>query len=289
MIKYTLKPFLFSIIIASIFSASSCDTKDDLSKNNPQSIHRLTNEDIITVSQILITKSSEQNTSKNLIIAAPEKPYLEYNNMLAAQNLTIEIDPRTVHILDQTYEENVQYMKDLHLFSDSEIAAVTIFKNELLNTNDFATSIFHFEKAISILPMTNAKSQRFYNFIDGLKAMNAYDPNYFKGTLTAKSNGGLFGTCLSASIGVGIAFVGLATIEVGSFGVATGVCVAGFIWASAEWGKACGGKGKRLYPKAVLEPLEDTSTSANNFLRLDANGDLIVPPITISKTYKVIY
>ncbi|MFL0093053.1 hypothetical protein, partial [Tenacibaculum maritimum] len=49
----------------------------------------------------------------------------------------------------------------------------------------------------------------------------------------------LFGSCLSASIGLGIAFVGLATLEVGSAGLATGVAAAGFIWASGEWGAAC--------------------------------------------------
>ena len=51
--------------------------------------------------------------------------------------------------------------------------------------------------------------------------------------------GGLFGSCASASVGLGIAFLGLATLTAASGGLATGVAVGGFIWASGEWGAAC--------------------------------------------------
>jgi hypothetical protein len=107
--------------------------------------------------------------------------------------------------------------------------------------------------------------------------MNAYDPDFFKGgSITGKS--ALFGSCLSASIGVGIAFVGLATIEVGSFGVATGACVAGFLWTAAEWGAACKGGHKKLYPAHIDKSQVKTET---NFLTLDENGDLIESPILL--------
>lgn len=287
MIKHILKPALRSIVIASIFITSGCDNKDEsLNDNTQNTIHRLTDKDIIEVSNALKIKDNEvqskknSSTSKSFIEAAPEEPYLEYEDLVGAQNLRIEIDSRTAHILDQTYEQNIQYLNDLNLFSNEQLAAVTAFKDELLNTQNFDASILHFENAILLLPMTSKKLQRFYNFIDGLKAMYSYDPDYFKGnTATAKSNGGLFGSCMSASIGVGIAFVGLATIEVGSFGAATGVAVAGFIWASAEWGAACKGGEKRLYPAHIDKTKEKKS---ENFITLDENGDLIDSPILLS-------
>lgn len=285
MINHSLSPRFIIIIIGFLFSISSCETKDDSSTNETQSIHRLTDEDIAGVSKAIKAKDTELKvknsnlTSKDITVASPEEPYIEYQDLLAEQKLSIEIDSRTAQILDQTYEQNIQYLKDLHLFNNQELAAVTAFKDELLNTRNFNNSISHFESSILLIPMTNKKLQRFYNFIDGLKAMNDYDPNFFKGDgLTSKSNGGLFGSCLSASIGVGIGFVGLATIEVGSFGTATGVAVAGFIWASAEWGAACGGKGKKKYPKAIFPPVK----KAEEFLKFDENGDLIKSPILIN-------
>jgi len=280
-------------IALSIFLISSCDNKEEnLTQNKEQSIHRLTNEDIAKISNLIKIKDTEVQAKKANLKSktytetfpepTPAEPYLEYVDLLAAENLKIEVDFRTAHILDQTYEQNIQYLNDLQLFSTNELAAVTAFKDELLNTKDFNTSIFNFENAILLLPMTNKKLQRFYNLIDGLKVMNAYDPEYFKGNyLTSKSTGGLFGSCLSASIGVGIAFVGLATIEIGSFGAATGVAVAGFIWASAEWGAACKGAGgnKRIYPAEIHK---STVRASENFIILDENGDLIESPFFIS-------
>lgn len=282
--KHILKAKLLTIIIASIFLTSSCDTKEDQVTGNTQTNHRLSDEDIATASKIIKTKDNQVKvkksslTNKTFIEAAPEEPYLEYKDLISTQDLRIEIDSRTSHILDQTYEQNIQYLNDLHLFSTNELAAVTVFKDELLNTQNFDISILHFENAILLLPMTSKKLQRFYNFIDGLKVMNAYDPDYFKGGGTTKITSRLFGSCLSASIGVGIAFVGLATIEVGSYGTATGFAVAGFIWASAEWGAACkGAGGKRSYPAFIDKSVK----TSKNFITLDENGDLIESPILL--------
>jgi hypothetical protein len=288
--KYKLRTSFLTIAITCFFLTSSCDTKENIitSKDN-ESINRLSDTDILTVSKAIKEKDREVQlkkidlTSKNSIQALPQEPYLEYESLLAEKELKIQIDSRTSQILDQTYEENMQYLKDLHLFSLNELEAVTVFKDELIKTKNFKTSILHFENAILLLPMTKKKLQRFYNFIDGLKAMNNYDPDFFKGNINSKSTGRVFGTCLSASIGVGIAFAGLATIEVGSFGAATGIAVAGFIWASAEWGAACKGGYKKVYPAHIDKRSVKTP---QNFLTLDKNGDLITSPIMISYVVK---
>lgn len=285
MVNHKLKSKFLKLIIPCLFLISSCETKEDSLSNDTKAIHRLTDEDIVTVSNAIKAKDAQLAAkriglaNKSLTEAPIEQPYEEYQELIAVQDLSIQIDDRTAHILDQTYEENIQYLSNLHLFTAQELATVTTLKNELLNTKNFNTSIAHFESAILSLPMTNKKLQRFYNFIDGLKAMNAYDPEFFKGaTLTSKSNG-VFGSCLSASIGVGIAFVGLATIEVGSFGAATGVAVAGFIWASAEWGAACrGGNKKRQYPPAIIQKVK----KVEELVTFNDEGDLNRSPILVT-------
>jgi len=282
------KSFIKVITMALVFSAASCDKNEESLTNKPESIYRLTDQDIITASNLI--KSKDENiqakkygkTSKANFDEQedPQQPYLEYMALIANQDLQIEIDDRTELFLDQTYEENIEYLSQLHLFSENELAAVTAFKDELINTKNFKTSISHFENAILLIPMTQKKLQRFYNFIDGLKVMNAYDPEFFTTDSYTSKRTGLFGSCLSASIGVGIAFVGLATIEVGSFGAATGVAVAGFIWASAEWGAACKGSGNRsVYPADVNKAT--VRHSLDVFISLDENGDLLESPILV--------
>lgn len=279
-----LKKYNFLIITAFIFFIS-CDTRDEIKDSNLNNVYRLNEKEIKNVSNLLKIKDDEVRAKRNVLKAsiepAPELPYEEYVDLLADKDLSIEIDERMSHILDQSYEENIQYLNSMNIFSTSEIAAVTAFKNELETTHNFNASILHFESSIKLLPLTYKKLQRFYNFIDALKVMNNLDPDFFSGNANvfAKSTSGIFGSCLSATIGVGIAFVGLATIEVGSFGTATAVAVAGFIWASAEWGAACkGGLKKAQYPKKIIKPIQKANL---NYITLDENGDVVDGPITL--------
>ncbi|WP_281633398.1 hypothetical protein [Flavobacterium luteolum] len=287
--KNLFKSFLIVITVALFFSSSSCEKSEEILTNKPESIYRLTDQDIIDASNLIKLKDDNIQAKKYGKTSkanfdeqeAPEQPYLQYMALIADQDLQVEIDYRTEHILDKTYEENIEYLKQLNLYSENELAAITAFKDELINTKNFKTSIFHFENAILLLPMTQKKLQRFYNLIDGLKVINAYDPEFFtKDSYTSKSTG-FFGSCLSASIGLGAAFVGLATIQVGSFGVSTGVTVAGFIWASAEWGAACKdvGGNKRIYPADVNKAT--FRHSSDIFITLDENGDLVESPILV--------
>ncbi|MFB9107152.1 hypothetical protein [Flavobacterium gyeonganense] len=282
MMEHLLKPrFLISLI--AFILISSCDTKEESVNHKTHTVHRLSYNDIVTVTKAISEKDAEIKSKKILASkftpepVAPELPYEEYYDFLAGQQISIEIDDRTAPILDQTYEENIQYLDDLNLFSTEELAIVTAFKDDLESTNNFNISISKFEHAILALPMTNNKLQRFYNFIDALKVMNNFDPLFFNGGRITGKSGKLFGSCLSATIGVGIAFVGLATIEVGSFGTATAFAVVGFVWASAEWGAACKGGGKKLVPP-MKKPIKNVEVE---LIKLDLNGDLVTEPIRI--------
>ncbi|AZA47750.1 hypothetical protein EG346_05895 [Chryseobacterium carnipullorum] len=94
-----------------------------------------------------------------------------------------------------------------------------------------------FERNIGTLTLSEKKKQIFSNFVDTLTLINYNTPNYFE--VASSTTGRLFGSCLSATIGFGIAAGCLATIEVGSWGTATVLTCAGYVWASGEWVAAC--------------------------------------------------
>jgi hypothetical protein len=51
---------------------------------------------------------------------------------------------------------------------------------------------------------------------------------------------GFWSGCGGATVGLAFGFAGLATLEVGSGGLATGIVVGGWLAASSAWGAACG-------------------------------------------------
>lgn len=290
MISHILKPRFLTLIAASIFLISSCDSKEESSVNEKQTIIRSSDEDLKIISETLKARHDEIQANKYLngktsYVEEPgDQVYTQYRDLLATKNINIDIDARLDHIINNTFEENMQYVSDLHLYTANEIAAITAFKNELESSQNFQTSIANFENAILQLPLTFNKYQRFYYLIDALKAMYLYDPATFSGESVPTAR--LFGSCLSASIGLGAAFAGLAMIQVGSFGASTGLTVASFIWASAEWGAACKTTKKKevVYPETILRPKVLMNPQLITF---DEFGDLVDGPIRLFLTPKL--
>ncbi|PJJ07109.1 hypothetical protein CLU83_0254 [Flavobacterium sp. 1] len=110
MINYKLKSKFCTLIITCILLISSCETKEDSIRNSTIATHRLTDEDILTVSNAIKTKDAQLATErvslshKSLTETPVEEPYEEYQELLEVQDLSIEIDSRIAPILDQTYE-----------------------------------------------------------------------------------------------------------------------------------------------------------------------------------------
>lgn len=252
----------------------SCN-KDDESVNDATSnqLYQLSDDEIIAASHMMLVPIEKRNASKTLIEAEDPSPIVAYSQILAAQKMTMKIDSRTLSIMDNSYQENIKLLKDLNLIDPLEIPIIDNLNKQIHTTHNFETSINDFSKSILNLPLPIIKKQKYINFIDGLRILNQMEPEYFKDSLTPED--ALFGSCLSASIGVGIAFVGLATIEVGSFGLATGAAVVGFIWASAEWGKACKGKGgKKVSAQIKKVPKKIEFDSDGNILTEKDNSSI---------------
>lgn len=280
-----MKKLLLCIIIT--ISSFSC-TKNDESidnKSTTSQLHKLSHDEIIAAKNMMLISESPKKTTSSIPIEKKEDPLVVYSEVLNAQNMTLQIDSRLLPIADNTYEQNIDFLKSKNIIGVDEIKIIDDLKNQIESTSNFEKSIEDFENSILKLPLSNDKKQKYINFIDGLKILNQMEPDLFKDTLTAKSS--LFGTCKSATIGLGLAFVGLATIEVGSFGLATGVAVAGFIWASAEWGKACKGtykKGTQLPAPVKRTPTTGDTDTRINFITVNDN-EVINPTFIIKYSY----
>lgn len=242
-----MKKLLLGIVV--FISLLSCNTDESIDRTAINQLHQLSDDEIMAVSNMMLVPLEKTNTTKTFQKAEDPSPIVAYAQVLAAQNMTMKINPGTLLIMDNSYEENIKLLRDLNLISLSEIRVIDKFTKQISTTHNFEKSINDFSKSILNLTLSITKKQKYINFIDGLRILNQMEPEYFKDSLTPED--ALFGSCLSASIGVGIAFVGLATIEVGSFGLATGAAVVGFIWASAEWGKACKGQGGKKVPAQI--------------------------------------
>jgi hypothetical protein len=255
-----MKKIIFSVLaitiifpIAELFT--SCSKNDEKAITSEKSeITRLSDNDIGRIGSILLNPNKTASTSRivqgNLApvtSAQATTPLSAYKDIMMSQNIKVDMDPRLEFIFGNSYQQNIQFLKSRNVITDSEIKVVDNFKNQLITTSNFNLSIINFETEIKKLPLTTIKLQKYANLIDGFKVLNNAYPGYFK---NLNPNDPITTECAEATIALGIAFVGLVTIEVGTFGVATAVAVAGFIYASALYGKYC---AKKLPPVYSLE------------------------------------
>jgi hypothetical protein len=271
--------------------ATSCSKNDEKTITSEKSeITRLNDNDIAKISNLLLTSQKTTSTSRivqgNLspltTVQTNSSPLVAYVSLMNSQNIKIDMAAGLEVVMDNSYEQNIQLLKNKNLISEQEIKISDNFKNQLINTSNFNLSISNFETSIKKLPLSTIKLQKYMAIIDGLKVLNTSYPDYFSNKL--QPGDPFFGSCASASVGLGIAFVGLATIEVGSFGLATGIAVGGFLWASAEWGAACGGKsGKRMIKAPLIRPYNNGKEQKDSWLTPDGDEDL--KPIIVKFTY----
>ncbi|MFL0096111.1 hypothetical protein [Tenacibaculum maritimum] len=180
----------------------------------------------------LIIKNRDELSKKN-----DTSIFDKYSKWSDELGSNITLDSRLEDRMNNDYNENINFLINNGLISIQEKNAIENLKNNLNSNLSFNSSINNFISELNILNLNTEKVENYINFVNSLIIVDHLEPQYFNANTGSRST--LFGSCLSASIGLGIAFVGLATLEVGSAGLATGVAAAGFIWASGEWGAAC--------------------------------------------------
>jgi hypothetical protein len=269
---------IITLFLSAIFLFSCNKDIQDEKENvlTTNGMNKITQKNINDASSLILKSQNGNKTKRNF--QEEISPYSEYSELLRNNNMKIIADPRVEIIMDNSYEENLEYLKNQKLITTEEINLADKLIIEINRTSDFEESINNYEKSILNLQLPLNKLQAYTNVIGGLRVLNQVEPNYFQNNLAPSSP--LFGSCLSASIGLGIAFVGLATIEVGSFGTATVVAVGGFLWASAEWGAACRKSEGKLHPREKPQEFKKLDDITDPFLKLYGNYTY-TPPIKI--------
>jgi hypothetical protein len=229
------KPFI-PVLLSTVILFSSCSQSTDEKINDANAYKKLSLEQLQNASKKISRISIIGKNLKNARVGV--SAYEVFNNWAEEQNIDLQLDPSLELMIDETYENNINDLVSTNQINLTEKQVIDNYKNSLETGMSFDLATDNFVSAISALNLSPEKLQAYYNFVDAVSILNYMEPTFY--TVNPNATSRLFGTCLSASIGVGIAFVGLATLTAASGGLATGATVVGFIWASAEWGAACG-------------------------------------------------
>lgn len=235
----------FRLLLAGIvlFSTISCNNSEqdelsNISESNSKQLNSRKNNQRISNSDL--EKNSKMLNDLKLLYdttGQETSPYEVYLQWLQKENVNANLDPNLKSMMSYSYEENINYLLKNNYLNTSEVNIIDKLNNDLLIGKELDVALSDFERSIGTLTLSEKKKQIFSNFVNTLTLINYNTPNYFD--VTPSTTGRLFGSCLSATIGFGIAAGCLATIEVGSWGTATVLTAAGYVWASGEWVAAC--------------------------------------------------
>lgn len=238
-----MKKFRLLLATIALFSIVSCNNSgqeelNNESQSNSKQLNSFKNNQRISSSD-LEANSKMLNDLKPLYDISEEgaSPYDVYLQWLQKENINANLDPSLKSMMSYSYEENIDYLLKNNYLNTSEVNVINKLNNDLLSGKELDIALSDFERNIGALTLSEKKKQIFSNFVDTLTLINYNTPNYFE--VAPSTTGRLFGSCLSATIGFGIAAGCLATIEVGSWGTATVLTCAGYVWASGEWVAAC--------------------------------------------------
>lgn len=173
----------------------------------------------------------------------PDNNFDTYNKWLSTNNLSIKYlgfseSSDLKKSMTNTLAQNFEDAKNSGNYSVEEITVLDKFYANLTvstSTKTFADVIAEFKSDVSQLTLSPAKRDFYDAYFTALNILNKVHPEiYIYTEFVANTN-----RCILATAGLVVAFGGLATIEVGSFGAATGFAVAGWFLACAAWGREC--------------------------------------------------
>jgi hypothetical protein len=237
-IKFFRKPYLafllsISVLTTSFSQTGSFNQDNDTTKN---------------LSKRLITSNNEVSKLYEL------KAYALKNNPSPENNLTIcnnWLKLNGTSIIVKNSEELKQVMNDNSIqdniklainsgnYSSGEIEALNNLNENILSNDKsmqtFGQVIFKFKDDINKLDLSKEKTEFYESYFHAIDLLNTAYPDTYGYSLSKITR-----ACAIATAALVVAFGALATIEVGSFGLATGFAVAGWLLACAAWGDACG-------------------------------------------------
>jgi len=221
--KFFRKPY-FTLFLVSLILLVSCNQYDT---DNPQ---RFDDTDLKLVKNQLENFTLISNKISDIDMNHQIMNYLQNQN-----NVNIEFSNVLYELNDKTTDEKIEITLQTGVLSQEGLALILNLENSFENDN-FDIVVSNFEENILSLNLSNEKFESYNNFVMALKLTNSLDPTLFQSN-DDTARGGI--DCVIATVAFVIAVAALATIEVGSFGTATILVVAGYIAASAAWVRAC--------------------------------------------------
>lgn len=224
LIKTLRKPYL-SIFLASLVLFVSCSQYDNenIQKFDDASLN-------IAKSQLdnftLTAKKSSDADMNHQIMN-----YFENQN-----NVNLEFSNTLYELNEKTTDKKIEIALQSGILNQEDLTLIQNLENNLKNDN-FSSVISNFEENVLSLNLSNEKFEVYNTFVNALKLTNTIDSSLFRSNDYAAKSFDF--DCVLATVAFAAAAVGLATLEVGTGGLATAAVVVGYIAASAAWVKAC--------------------------------------------------
>lgn len=157
--------------------------------------------------------------------------YLQQQN-----NVNIEFSNKIYELNNKTTDEKIELILKTGVFNQVDLELIQSLENRL-KMNNFDNAISKFEETIINRNFSKEKFETYNTLVNVLKLINSMDASLFQ--IKEYSAKNLNFDCVLATIAFGAACVALATLEVGTGGLATAAVVVGYIAASAAWVRAC--------------------------------------------------
>lgn len=240
-INFFRKPILAIAFASTILfiSCSQTGTFEDqnITNQNLSIVKREVNES--DVSKFLeLEKYAFSNEAENL------DNFTIFKNFLAKNNVSINYigfaDENSLKaVMTNSLQENINIALNSGNFTDREIVEIEKFIANITDENSdriYSDVLKEFETSISNLNLSKDRLAFYDSYFTALKILAKAHPEIYNYSTTVQNAN----RCSLWDHGsLALAFIGLATLEVGSGGMATGVAVAGWLYASASWGRAC--------------------------------------------------
>ena len=240
-LKFFRKPY-FAIVLSVSVLVTSCSQTDSFQKDN-SAIAKITDLSAQRiVSSVDVSKIYELKRFALSNNPSPENNLNIYQNWLSQNdthlNITNNEEFKKV-MTSNSIEENINFAVNSGKYSTGEINALQNLRANISSTDPsmstFGQVIFKFQDDINKLTLTKEKTDFYESYFSALDLLNKTHPETY-----GYSQSKMTKSCAIATAALVVAFAALATVEVGSFGLATGLVVAGWLLACAGWGDACG-------------------------------------------------
>lgn len=236
-IKFFRKPY-FAILSSVVLLFTSCTETGFTTGENLKSASVISNSLTNKATQEDVNKLYELKSYALNNKSSPQNNLTIYTNWLNLNGIQLKVsDVNTLKAVmnTNTIQQNINIAINSGKYSRGEITAITKFSNSAKNNTEltFGDVVNQFKSDINKLNLSSDKLTFYNDYFNSLDNLSEAYPNVYGYSKKMTKS------CAIATAGLVVAFAALATIEVGTLGLGTGIAVAGWLLACASWGDAC--------------------------------------------------